>query len=690
MALSPLDIHNKEFNRKMRGYDVDEVNTFLNQVMKDYELKIKEIEDLTKQVDDLKSQVNHFSNMETTLNQSIVIAQETAEEVKVNARREAKLIIKESKKNADRIINDALNETRHAAMEMEGIRRQANIFRARLTMLIQSQLEIVNNEDWDLFEEKADSGDGSTYTQAANLSEVAQSHAAATDEHHVSEITASLDELVDEALSEIDKDISSSETDSMLSARLDTEPLTEEVHADGIVGAAHPYEEPTYDTTDTSSGLDEQVSEQDTYTNIDAYDEIPTYTERPYDAEQVSDDDEMETMESYDEAGTYREEGMYEESDVRVDTDATSLGDYESESLRTFSDSGSETIYQETTDYEQEDVYDEQLENAGQMYDDEGAYSQSSVEETEQPLNEQYNYDDQSFSSGQQVQEDVMDETDHSFDFEQPSPYTERDIQTDESFQTGDSISGTDDLSQREPSYDESNYQSSHFDSAEPSYDQHESLEQETTHESFASDGEALMYDDSGSFQREQSETQEESSTFSFDQPAEREEPSLQDSLYDDQSFNEDLDREEQRFDDSVTPTEHTEEQRDTFDLDSAFSDDAPSIQDQLYGHEQAEQGTGIDEETNPFEQQSPFAQQDVSSETQQGDITFNESYGQEEQSLQDQLYGHEEEYKQREASEEQDEFEQRDEKTDEERNFFFQSDSFQPKKSYRFREDKL
>lgn len=153
MALTPVDIHNKEFNRGLRGYNVDEVNGFLTQIIKDYELLLKEKSDLEKDVETLNSKVSHYINLESTLNQSIVIAQETAEELKINARKEAKLIIQEAEKNADRIINESLNESRTIFTEMEDIKKQANVFRARLTMLIQTQLEMVQNEDWEVFED---------------------------------------------------------------------------------------------------------------------------------------------------------------------------------------------------------------------------------------------------------------------------------------------------------------------------------------------------------------------------------------------------------------------------------------------------------------------------------------------------------------------------------------------------------
>lgn len=149
MPLTPLDIHNKEFSRGFRGYDEDEVNEFLDQVIKDYEMILREKKQLEEKVRELTERLNYFTNIEETLNKSILIAQETAEEVKRSAQKEAKLIIKEAEKNADRIISEALAKTRKIAMEVEELKRQAKVFRNRFKMLIEAQLDMLNNGDWD-------------------------------------------------------------------------------------------------------------------------------------------------------------------------------------------------------------------------------------------------------------------------------------------------------------------------------------------------------------------------------------------------------------------------------------------------------------------------------------------------------------------------------------------------------------
>lgn len=149
MPLTPLDIHNKEFTRKFKGYDEDEVNGFLDQVIKDYELAIREATDAQNEVKRLEERLGHFTNIETTLNKSILVAQETAEEVKANARKESKLIIKEAEKNADRIINEALSKSRQVYIEIEELKKQGKVFRTRLKSIVEAQLDLVKSDDWD-------------------------------------------------------------------------------------------------------------------------------------------------------------------------------------------------------------------------------------------------------------------------------------------------------------------------------------------------------------------------------------------------------------------------------------------------------------------------------------------------------------------------------------------------------------
>ncbi|MGO4371127.1 DivIVA domain-containing protein [Paenibacillus sp. YIM B09110] len=155
MPLTPLDIHNKEFGRRLRGYDEDEVNEFLDQVIKDYESIIRENKELQNQILNVQEKLNHFTNIEETLSKTIIVAQEAADEVRNNAKKEAQLIIKEAEKNADRIINESLSKSRKVSLEVEELKKQASIYRARFRTLVEAQLELLSQDGWDTLDSQS-------------------------------------------------------------------------------------------------------------------------------------------------------------------------------------------------------------------------------------------------------------------------------------------------------------------------------------------------------------------------------------------------------------------------------------------------------------------------------------------------------------------------------------------------------
>lgn len=153
VPLTPLDIHNKEFSTGFRGYNIDEVNEFLDQIIKDFELLIKEKKEMEERVALLNERVDHYKSLEENLSKSILVAQETAEDVKSNARKEAQLILKEAEKNADRIVNEALAKSRKIAIEIEELKKRASVYRMRFRTLLEAQLEMLENGAWDDIEQ---------------------------------------------------------------------------------------------------------------------------------------------------------------------------------------------------------------------------------------------------------------------------------------------------------------------------------------------------------------------------------------------------------------------------------------------------------------------------------------------------------------------------------------------------------
>ena len=108
----------EKFNRTLRGYDPEEVNKFLDQVIKQVEnmvgqikakeQRIAELSNIEKENEELRSKLEQYTRMEATLNKAIMMAQKTSDQVRVSTQRECELMIEDAKKNANRIVNEAL------------------------------------------------------------------------------------------------------------------------------------------------------------------------------------------------------------------------------------------------------------------------------------------------------------------------------------------------------------------------------------------------------------------------------------------------------------------------------------------------------------------------------------------------------------------------------------------------------
>lgn len=145
--LTPLDIHNKEFKRSFRGYNEDEIDEFLDKVVKDYEQLYRDNLELKENIDRLKSKVEHFQHLENTLHNTLVVAQETAEEVKLNAKKEADLIVKEAKISGQKLIDEATEKVRQRIAEYEELEQQSQVYRTKMRTLILTQLELLKTSD---------------------------------------------------------------------------------------------------------------------------------------------------------------------------------------------------------------------------------------------------------------------------------------------------------------------------------------------------------------------------------------------------------------------------------------------------------------------------------------------------------------------------------------------------------------
>ncbi|MBR2214488.1 MAG: DivIVA domain-containing protein [Selenomonadaceae bacterium] len=165
--LTPLDIHNKEFKRSFRGYNEDEIDEFLDRVVNDYEKLWRENERLKEDLERSTRDVTQFKQLEKNLQDTLLVAQKTAEEVTSTAKkraeetkaeaetqaqelisrttRECKAMREEARLSAQRSIDEAAAKVRVIVAEYDRLAREKNQFLMKLRTMMESELTILNH-----------------------------------------------------------------------------------------------------------------------------------------------------------------------------------------------------------------------------------------------------------------------------------------------------------------------------------------------------------------------------------------------------------------------------------------------------------------------------------------------------------------------------------------------------------------
>ncbi len=149
--ITPLDIENKRFSKKtLNGYDPEEVDEFLDELTKDYTIIYKKISDSEKEVEDLTAKMEKYTQIESTLQNTLLMAQSAADEVKNAAQKQADQIIREAESNAKQITNNIDIQVTEKRKELEELTKQFDVYKAKMESLLISQLELlkdVNKDD---------------------------------------------------------------------------------------------------------------------------------------------------------------------------------------------------------------------------------------------------------------------------------------------------------------------------------------------------------------------------------------------------------------------------------------------------------------------------------------------------------------------------------------------------------------
>ena len=147
----------EKFNRTLRGYDPEEVNSFLDKVIAQVEDMVSEIKEKDAKIAalekyeaenlSLKDKIAQYERMEATVNKTIIMAQKTSEQVRLSTQKECETILEDAKRSANRIVNEALLRAEKTEQEANMLRRNINIFKRRVKDIIEAQLEVVNEMD---------------------------------------------------------------------------------------------------------------------------------------------------------------------------------------------------------------------------------------------------------------------------------------------------------------------------------------------------------------------------------------------------------------------------------------------------------------------------------------------------------------------------------------------------------------
>lgn len=137
----------EKFETVFRGYDKNQVNKTLDDIIKNYEILLNKCKEQELENKTLKEKLSYFEDKETILNKAIFSSEDTCAKMRDFAKQEAEAIIKEAKRNANRIVNDALMRTEKAEEEVETLKRNLRIFKKRVRKIVESQLDVIDELD---------------------------------------------------------------------------------------------------------------------------------------------------------------------------------------------------------------------------------------------------------------------------------------------------------------------------------------------------------------------------------------------------------------------------------------------------------------------------------------------------------------------------------------------------------------
>lgn len=144
--LTPLDIENKRFTKAIKGYNSNEVDEFLDELTVEYEKLYKENAELRSEVESNKKDLEHYRSVEHTLQNTLVMAQTTAEDIKKMANQQADQILKDAELNAKKAVEDLSRQEFEMRVKLEEMKKKFDMYKAKMEALLISQLEMLKDD----------------------------------------------------------------------------------------------------------------------------------------------------------------------------------------------------------------------------------------------------------------------------------------------------------------------------------------------------------------------------------------------------------------------------------------------------------------------------------------------------------------------------------------------------------------
>jgi cell division initiation protein len=150
VKITPMDISNKEFKKVIRGYSSEEVDEFLDNIAEDYEALYKENSSIKEKMLGLNEKIEHYAKMETTIQNTLLLAQNAAEQSKQTAQKEADIIIRSANETSQRILDKAHNDVLKVNDDYERIKQEFIKFRAKFKNFMNTQIEMFESLEKDV------------------------------------------------------------------------------------------------------------------------------------------------------------------------------------------------------------------------------------------------------------------------------------------------------------------------------------------------------------------------------------------------------------------------------------------------------------------------------------------------------------------------------------------------------------